>query len=127
MNAALALLVRHLPPSPWLSVGIAATALGLMLATSPAEAEDLPTYTLAIKAGHFRPETVEVPAHTKFRLEIRNEGPGPEEFESTELLKEKVLAAGVTGRLVFQPLKPGTYGFFGEFHPETARGQIVAK
>ena len=50
-----------------------------------------------------------------------------QEFESVELLKEKVLAPGASSFLIFQPLKPGLYKFFGDFHPETAQGQIVAK
>jgi len=90
-------------------------------------AEDMPTFNLSIKAGKFSPETIEVPANIKFRLTIKNEGPGPEEFESTELKKEKVLAEGASSSLVFQPLKPGSYKFFGEFHPQTAQGKIVAK
>jgi hypothetical protein len=30
-------------------------------------------------------------------------------------------------RKVIVPLKPGTYPFFGEFHPHTAQGRIIAK
>lgn len=87
----------------------------------------MPTYDLTIRAGRFIPETLEVAANTKFRLLIKNEGPGAEEFESVELRKEKVLAAGASSFMIFQPLKPGTYPFFGEFHPETAKGRIIAK
>jgi hypothetical protein len=29
--------------------------------------------------------------------------------------------------LVFAPLKPGTYPYFGEFHPDTAKGRIIAR
>ena len=90
-------------------------------------AQELPSFKLLIRAGHFVPATLEVPANTKFRLLITNEGPGAEEFESIELRKEKVLAPGASSFLIFQPLKAGTYKFFGEFHPETAQGQIVAK
>jgi Cupredoxin-like domain len=68
-----------------------------------------------------------VPANKRFRLIIRNEGPGPEEFESDSPRKEKVLAPGVTSFLIYAPLAPGRYPFFGEFHPETARGEIVAR
>lgn len=92
-----------------------------------ARADDLPTFRLVIKAGHFVPDNLEVPANTKFRLLIKNEGPGAEEFESTELNKEKVLAPGAESFLIFQPLKPGTYKFFGDFHPTTVQGRITAK
>lgn len=91
------------------------------------QAEAMPEFSLLIRAGHFIPETLEVPANTRFRLRIRNEGPGAEEFESVELRKEKVLAPGAESSLVFQPLKPGSYRFFGEFHPDTAQGRILAR
>jgi hypothetical protein len=102
-------------------------ALILLAASALSFADDLPTFNLVIRAGHFIPETMEIPANTKFRLLIKNEGPGAEEFESVELRKEKVLAPGASSFLIFQPLKPGTYKFFGEFHPETAQGRIIAK
>lgn len=97
------------------------------LVTLSAQAGELPTYRLLIRAGRFVPDVLEVPAATKFRLLIKNEGPDAEEFESVELRKEKVLAAGAESFLIFQPLKPGSYPFFGEFHPQTAQGRIVAR
>lgn len=126
---------RHLknhpsPPQgkPWFAVA----ASGLLLAVSlvagaAARADDMPTFKLLMKDGRFLPETLEVPANTRFRLELKNEGPGATEFESIELKKEKVLAPGVTSNLVFFPLKPGTYKFFDDFHPDTAQGRIIAK
>lgn len=113
---------------PHLRVLLAAlTTAAACLAPAPAPAADLPTFTLTIRDGRFLPETVEVPANTKFRLQIKNEGPGAEEFESVELRKEKVLAPGASSFLIFMPLKPGSYKFFGEFHPQTAQGRILAK
>jgi plastocyanin len=99
----------------------------LIFGMTAAGAEDLPTYKLTAENGRFSPETIEVPAGTRFRLEITNRNVGAEEFESADLRKELVLAPGVTRRLVFAPLKPGEYSFVGEFHPETARGRIIAK
>ena len=34
---------------------------------------------------------------------------------------------GKSAEIFIGPLKPGVYDFYGEFHPQTARGQIVAK
>ena len=99
----------------------------LFLASTATFADDMPTFLLVMKDGRLFPETIEVPAQTRFRLEIRNEGPGATEFESLELRKETVLAPGVTRKLVFAPMKAGSYKFFDEFHPETAQGRIVAK
>ncbi len=104
--------------------------LGLFTAAmmaAPAIADDLPTFNLLIRDGHFVPAEIVVPANTKFRLLIKNEGPGAEEFESIELRKEKVLAPGASSFLIFQPMKPGAYKFFGEFHPDTAQGRFIAK
>lgn len=101
--------------------------LALLLQPLAVLADDVQTFQLTVKDGRFFPEALEVPAGKKFRLMITNAGRGPEEFESIELHKETVLAAGVTRTLVFAPLKPGSYPFFGEFHPETAKGRIVAK
>lgn len=91
-----------------------------------AQAGDMPTFKLAAKDGRFLPEVVTVPAGEKFRLEITNAGNDPEEFESPSLCKESVLAPGVTRTLVFAPLKPGQYPFFGDYHPRTAKGRIEA-
>lgn len=122
-------LLQHLLPSPARALA-AALALTMNLTAAlaaPAGAADMPTFSLAIRAGHFVPAEIEVPANTRFRLLIKNEGPGAEEFESIELRKEKVLGPGASSFLIFQPLKPGSYKFFGDFHPQTAQGRIVVK
>ncbi len=106
---------------------IIVTALWLAAGARLAVAEELLALKLTAKNGRFYPETVEAPAGTRFKIVITNEGPGPEEFESIELRKETVLAPGVTRSVVFAPLKPGVYRFFGEFHPDTAQGRIVVK
>ncbi len=104
-----------------------AALLASAMVSTAALADDMPTYQLLMKDGKLFPATIEVAANTKFRLEVRNEGPGAAEFESLELKKELVLAPGITRKLVFAPLKPGSYKFFDEFHADTAQGLIVAK
>lgn len=117
---------RHFCSRTWHIAAI--SVIAVLLVQPPAvQAEDMPTFQLTAKNGRFYPETIEAPAGKKFRIAIKNEGPGPEEFESLELRKETVLAAGVTRTLVFAPMKPGVYKFFGEFHLDTAKGQIVVK
>ncbi len=100
---------------------------GLFLTSTATFADDMPTILLVMKDGRLFPETLEVPANTRFRLEVRNEGPGAAEFESLELKKELVLAPGVTRSMVFFPLKPGTYKFFDDFHPDAPQAVVVAK
>ena len=118
---------RHRPDSIWFALLTAGALLLTALALPTHAADDMPTIDLLMKDGRLFPETLEVPANTKFRLTIRNEGPGAAEFESLELRKETVLAPGVTRSLICHPMKPGTYKFFDDFHPETAQGRIVAK
>ncbi|MHB8535035.1 MAG: cupredoxin domain-containing protein [Sulfuricaulis sp.] len=101
-------------------------SLSLGVALSPRAAE-LPDFHLTVKDGRFTPEKLEVPAGRKFKLIVKNEGPGPEEFESSDLNREKLITAGNSVVIFIGPLDPGTYGFYGEFHPQTARGQIVAR
>lgn len=88
---------------------------------------DLPAYTVVAKDGRLTPATLAVPAGVRFKIVIRNEGREPIEFESLQLRKEKVLAPGAQSFIVIAPLKPGAYDFFDEFHPDTAKGRIVAK
>jgi len=102
-------------------------AVVLLSIALAAGAQELPTLRLIMKDGHFQPEVLKAPANTKFKLVLKNEGTTPEEFESEELRKEKVLAPGAESFLIFQPLKPGTYKFFGEFHPQTAQGRLVVE
>lgn len=109
------------------STSFTVAALVMSVVFSGASAEGIYTVRLVAKDGYFHPETIKVPADRRFKLIIANEGTTPEEFESTELKKEKVLAPGATSFLVFAPLKPGVYSFFGEFHPATAKGRIVAE
>lgn len=85
------------------------------------------TYSLVIKDHKFQPTEIEVPAGQKIALLVKNDDPTPEEFESTELRREKVVAGGEQITVYIGPLKPGRYEFFGDFNPKTARGHIVAK
>jgi hypothetical protein len=57
------------------------------LTAGTALADDLPTFQMLMKDGRLIPATLEVPANTKFRLEVRNDNPGAAEFESYDLKK----------------------------------------
>lgn len=102
-------------------------SVAVFLALASAHGQELHTVTLTLRDGKLIPPTLEVPANTRFKIVIRNEGRGPAEFESRSLRKEKVLAPGATSFVVVAPLKPGTYDMFDEFHEKTATGTVVAK
>lgn len=103
-------------------------ALGLALALSaPVHAADQPTFVLMVKNQRFEPTDLQVPANAKFTLIVRNDDPKDEEFESYDLQREKVVEAGKQIEIVLGPLDPGRYEFWGDFHPDTARGYLVAR
>ncbi len=92
----------------------------------PAAAQE-PTFTLTIRDHKFDPAELDVPAGAKIKLIVKNADPTPEEFESTELRREKVIPGGQEGIVFVGPLKPGRYEFFGDFNPKSARGHLIAK
>lgn len=104
-------------------------ALVILAASSltAAEAADDPFLTLSIRNHRFSPAQIEAPAGTKLRLVIRNEDSTPEEFDSTQLRRERVIPGGSEATLYIGPLPPGTYEFMGEFHPDTAQGRLVVR
>lgn len=102
-------------------------ALSFLIGCAPLSADEEPTFTLEFHDGKVSPLRVEAPANTRFKLELRNTGETPAEFESAELRKEKVLAPNSTSVLVFRTLDPGEYQFFDDFHPDAPKAVIVAK
>jgi hypothetical protein len=98
----------------------------LMLLAASSQAAT-PEYQLQIRDHLFFPAALEVPADTKIRLMITNEDETPEEFESYELNREKVIPGKSKTVIFIGPLKPGEYPFFGEFYPKTAQGKVIAK
>jgi hypothetical protein len=92
-----------------------------------AQSAELPTFAIVARDGRLVPERIEVPAGKKIKLTIRNEGPGPIEFENIDLRIEKVLAPGASSFVVIHPLKPGSYRFIDEFHAATGAMQLIAR
>src|SRR5574343_448458 len=82
---------------------------------------------LVIRDHRFEPAEVKVPAGQKIKLVVHNQDTTPEEFESHELNREKVIAPGAKVNIYIDPLNPGRYPFFGEFHEKTARGTVIAE
>ena len=97
----------------------------LGLAASLAQAGEVKTVTLTYKDGKFQPETIKGPAGATFKLVVTNNDKVAEEFESHALNKEKIIAPGQTVTIHIGPLPAGSYPFFGEFHPNTAKGTLT--
>jgi high-affinity iron transporter len=82
---------------------------------------------LVFKNHRFYPDHLAVPAGTKIRLLVENTDDTADEFESVDLNREKLVAAGGKATVFLGPLDPGSYKFFGDFHHDTAQGVIEAK
>lgn len=103
-----------------------AVVLATVVLAAPAARADDPI-TLVIRNHRFEPSRLEVPAHVKFKLLLKNADDTAEEFESVELGREKLVAAGQSATVFLGPLEPGEYKTFGDFHQDTAQGVLVAK
>jgi len=99
----------------------------IVLFCATAAYAEKPVITITIRDHLFYPSEVEVPANQKFKLLVVNEDATPEEFESYELNREKVILGKRKGVIFVGPLKPGVYPFFGEFNMSTAQGKLIAK
>ena len=83
--------------------------------------------TLVIENHQMKPSTIEIPADKKIKLIMINKDSSPEEFESYDLAREKIVPVNSTTDLYIGPLKPGRYEFHGELNPKTAKGEVVVK
>ena len=86
-----------------------------------------PVIEIEIRNHLFFPPEVVIPAETKVKLLIRNLDATPEEFESYELNREKVISGNSQTVIFIGPLPAGEYPFFGEFYPKTAQGRVVVE
>lgn len=100
--------------------------LGAGFSIADARAAD-DTITLSIKDHRFDPAQLDVPAGKKLKLVVKNLDATPEEFESHDLKREKVIAGKGQATITIGPLRPGTYKFVGEYHQSTAQGRLVAQ
>ena len=114
--------MRRRPRFVWMWIVLSMVA-GLPLAMAEAAEE----YVITIRNHQFEPAELTVPAGTKIHLIVTNADKTPEEFESEDFNREKMIRPGQTVTIRVPALKPGTYEFFGEFHPKTALGRLIVK
>jgi plastocyanin len=116
---------RHLASS---RLQVTANALAMMaLLGAPAAMAADGEFALTIQDHRFQPAELVVPAGKKIKLSVENRDATPEEFESHDLNREKVIAGKSTATIFIGPLAPGRYRYFGEFNEKTAQGVIVAQ
>jgi hypothetical protein len=101
---------------------LVASVLGISAAAAAENA-----FTLTIKDHRFEPAELRVPANQPATLTVKNLDATPEEFESKSLRIEKVIPANSEATFTLRPLKAGRYKFEGEFHDNTAKGEVIAE
>lgn len=103
----------------------------LSAATEPAAPAQAPEkkdfYEIIIKDHKFFPAELKVPAGQKIKLIVDNQDATPEEFESHDFNREKIIAGNTKATIFVGPLKPGKYHYFGEFNMDSANGYIIAE
>ena len=82
---------------------------------------------VTIKDHRFTPAEIHVPAGKPTQLTIKNEDATAEEFDSTALKVEKVIAGGRSATVRLRPLGAGRYPFMGEYHADTAQGVVISE
>jgi hypothetical protein len=82
-------------------------------------------FSLTIRDHKFDPAELRIPADKAVTLVVKNLDPTPEEFESKPLRIEKIVPPNSEASFTLRPLRPGRYKFSGEFHEDTARGEII--
>jgi len=82
---------------------------------------------IAIQNHVFSANTLEAPAGQKFKILVKNLDSTPEEFDSDDLHREKLIPAGKEITINLGPLKPGSYAFKGDFHATTAHATLLVR
>lgn len=84
-------------------------------------------YKIVISKHVFEPAELTIPSGKKIKLTVENKDDTPEEFDSHDLHREKIIPGKGMATINIGPLKPGRYKFEGEFHDKTAQGVIIAQ
>lgn len=114
-------------PGPYSSLNKAQAWALLFLLFGPLAWAGKPVIHINIEQHLFEPSEITIPANTKVKLRVHNLDASPEEFESWELNREKVIMGNSTATIFIGPLSPGIYPFFGEFNPKTAQGKVIVE
>lgn len=97
-----------------------------LVTATAAWADDPARPQITISGHRFTPAELHVPANQPVVIDVYNQDPTAEEFESADMGVEKVIAGGRQLPVRIRPLAPGRYTFIGEYHAETAAGVIIA-
>jgi hypothetical protein len=82
---------------------------------------------VTLKDHRFDPAEIRVKAGEPAVINLHNQDPTAEEFDSDALGVEKVIPGRRSGVIRLHPLEPGRYNFMGEYHADTAQGVVIAE
>ena len=88
-----------------------------------AQAED---YTITLHNKVFEPAALEIPKDTQVKILVKNQDEKPAEFESSDIKREKVIAANSEAIVLVGPLSAGEYHYYNDFDRKS-EGVIVVK
>lgn len=112
---------RHKKTIHWFSLfGI----ILLIAIPSISNAENVQEISLTLQNHQFIPKKISVLPNKPFVIVLENKDSQTEEFESYDLEFEILVLPHKTIRVPIRPLPNGTYAFFGDFHPRTAKGTV---
>jgi len=116
--------MKRLGERVWLTLFFCVGIMGALFTGVAAADEER---TLMIKNNVFLPNEIHVPPNTPSILKVTNADVSAEEFESPSLNREKLIRGGGSVEIRLPALKPGRYEFYGEFHPDSARGVLIVE
>jgi hypothetical protein len=93
---------------------------------SPIADADAPI-AVTLQNHKFAPAIIRVKANQPSVIALTNKDATAEEFDSTALKVEKVVAGNSSGNVRIRALAPGKYPFMGEYHSATAQGFVIAE
>lgn len=85
----------------------------------------MPEIVVNIREHLFYPSEITIPANQKIKITFFNHDSTPEELDSFDLNREKVVFGNAKATIFIGPLTPGEYRFFGEYHPASAVGKVL--
>jgi len=100
--------------------------VALALLVPEVRAQQAREITITYRNKHFQPAEVSAPANTQLTIRIRNADAEAMEFESETLHVEKIVEGKSEATITLQPLKPGKYGFFDDYHAKS-EGVLVIR
>jgi uncharacterized protein (DUF58 family) len=90
-----------------------------------ASAQQTATVSVSVKNHRFQPAQIHAPAKVPIELRVKNLDSTAMEFESDTLHVEKVVSGNSEAVIRLQPLNPGRYEFYDDYHQESTGVLVV--